>query len=120
MTTKYQEFPDLQTVEITVNGRVTKKDFDKIAPKMEKFIEEHGTIKILEVIDDFSGFDLSVITDGIRFDLKHLKNFSHCALVCNDGWMGPFTRTLAPFFSIDIRTFKMDQLDEARAWLATV
>lgn len=118
MTTQYKEHPEIKTVEIIVNGKVTKDEFDEIAPKMEAFIEKHGKIKIIEIIEEFSGFDLSVLGDGILFDMKHLKDFSHCAVVCKDGWIGPFTRTIAPFFSVDIRTFAPHEEDVARMWLA--
>ena len=86
MTVEYKEHPALQMVEIVVDGKVTTAEFEDIAPKMEKFIEEHGKIKIIEIIKNYDGFEWGMIGEGIRFDMKHLKDFSHCAVVCGEGW----------------------------------
>ncbi|MGN7438645.1 MAG: STAS/SEC14 domain-containing protein [Alcanivorax sp.] len=118
MTTQYIEHPAIKTIEIVVDGKVTKEEFHEISPKMEAFIEEHGKIKIIEIIKNFAGFDIAVLGEGLMFDMKHLKNFSHCAVICDGGWVGPFTRTIAPFFSVDIRTFAPHEEDVARMWLA--
>ncbi|MFW0777557.1 MAG: STAS/SEC14 domain-containing protein [Rickettsiales bacterium] len=119
MACEYKEVPELKTVEIMVDGKVTVEDFDKIAPQLEKFIETHGTIKILEIIKNFGGFDIALLGKGMVFDMKHMKNFSHCAVVAEEGWIGPFTRMLSPFFNVEIKTFLLEEADKARNWLKT-
>lgn len=113
----YKEHPEEKMVEIEVDGKVTSEDFDSIAPSVESFIAQHGKIKLLEIIRDFSGFELSVLAKGIKFDVKHMKDFSHCAVVSESGWVGPFTRMAAPFFDIEIKNFSIDQEPAAREWL---
>lgn len=117
MSVKYIEHEDLKTVELIVDGKVSKDDFDEIVPQIENFIERHEKIKILEIIKSFTGVQLTALGEGILFDMKHFKNFTHCAVVCDDGWIGPFTRTMAPFFKIEIKTFHLNELKDARNWL---
>ncbi|MGE0754418.1 MAG: STAS/SEC14 domain-containing protein [Alphaproteobacteria bacterium] len=117
MACEYREFADDKIVEIVVDGKVTEADLHRITEGMERFIEAHGRIKILEIIHSFSGVELSILGKGIQFDMKHMKDFSHCAVVTDSGWIGPFTRMLAPFFSIEIRTFRLDEKEKALIWL---
>ena len=117
MTTTYKEIPEQKTAEIIVDGKVTKEEFDRIAGQLHKFIEAHGTIKFLEVIQNFKGFDPSVIWDGIKFDMQHLRFISHCAVVSDIGWISPISRAAGAFMSTKLRTFSLGQLDEARQWI---
>ena len=119
MTVTYKEYPEHKLVEIGVDGKVTSEAFDHVADKMETFIALHGKVKIIEIITDFDGFDWDVIGKGIKFDFEHLKDFSHCAVVTDSGWIGPFTRMLSPLFTIQIKTFPMSDIELARAWIKT-
>src|SRR5690349_21510627 len=51
----YKEYDNAQAVEIVLSGRVSTEEFDKVARKLETFIERHGEIRVLEVIKDFEG-----------------------------------------------------------------
>ncbi|HSH26638.1 MAG TPA: STAS/SEC14 domain-containing protein, partial [Wenzhouxiangella sp.] len=100
-----------------VEGRVTEQDFEQVAGRLEAFIEAHGKIKVLEVLESFKGFDAAVLGKGVLFDLKHIKNISHCAVVSDSGWIGPLTRAVGAVVSCEIKVFGHDQIDQARTWL---
>lgn len=117
MTVTYKEIPEEKTVELTVSGKVTKEDFNRISTQFEAFIDQHGEIKLIEIISDFKGFDPSVVWDGLKFDMKHIKNISHCAVVSDIGWMTPLAKTAGALVSTKLRTFDMNQVDEAKNWL---
>ena len=117
MACYYQEDRANRLVELTVDGRVTEDDFDEIAARLAGFIADYGPIKLLEIIKSFDGMELAAMPKGVMFDIRHLKDFSHCAVVNDSGWIGPFTRAASPFFTIEIRVFGRDEEDEAREWL---
>lgn len=117
MTIKYKEYAALKTVEIIVDGKVSEADFDRIMPQMKAFIHEHGKVKFIEIIKDLDGFEWGMLSKGIKFDLKYMSKFTHCAVVTDKGWIGPFARIMSPFFDIEIKTFKMSEESEARVWL---
>lgn len=112
----YTEHETDPVVEIRIVGRVTQNDMDQILPKMEAFIERHGTIRLVEIIESFEGFDPTTILDGLKFDLNHLTDVTHAAVVSDIGWVGVMTRASSMVMPVTIRAFTMDQLDEARAW----
>lgn len=117
MATNYVEYPDQKTVEIQVEGSISAEDFETVASRLEDFIAQHGKVKLLEVVRDFDGFDLSILKDAIRFDREHLKDFTHCAVVTDSGWIGPFARLVSRFLDMELRVFAIGELDVARAWL---
>lgn len=117
MSCKYSEHDNLPVAEIRIDGRVTEHDMDEILPKMEALIEKHGSIRLIEIIDRFEGFDPTTVLDGMKFDLKHLRDVSHAAVVSDIPWIGFVTQATAMVMPITVRAFGMDQLAEARAWI---
>jgi hypothetical protein len=77
-----KEYDNAQAVEIVLKGRVSTEDFDSIAAKLEAFIDRHGHVRVLEIIQDFEGMDAVAFWHDIKFSLRHLKDFSRM-LVCN-------------------------------------
>lgn len=118
MTITLSEHPKEGFIEIGVSGRVTEAEMNAALPQIERFIEEHGTIRIVEVIAGFDGFDLGAVRPGIAFDFKHLRHITHAAVVCDKGWMGPVSRLVGAILPVQVRTFSSHDRDAARAWAA--
>ncbi|MFY9210127.1 MAG: STAS/SEC14 domain-containing protein [Aestuariivita sp.] len=117
MTMTYAEYPEDALVEIRLDGRVTREDYEACIDKMQSFIDTHGTVKMVEIIDSFSGFDPSVIWDGMKFDMRNIKHFSHVAVVSDLGWVSPAAKAAGAFISTKLRMFDLAHLEDARAWL---
>ena len=115
----YTEDSSHPVVEIRVIGRVTQHDMDEILPKLEAFIAKHGTIRFVEVLETFEGFDPTTILDGLKFDINHLTDVTHAAVVSDIPWVGMMTRAASMVLPVSIRVFPMDQLDAARDWART-
>ncbi len=118
MTLSYIEYPDTKTVEIHVDGKVTREEFDTIIVGMGRFIQNYGEIKLLESIATFKvGMDMHMLWEGVKFDMKNIRHISHCAVVSDIGWISPMSKAAGAFMSTKLRTFNMDEIDAARAWL---
>lgn len=115
----YTEDDTKPVVEIRVIGRVTQHDMDEVLPKLTAFIERHGKIRLVEVVEKLDGFEPSTILDGIRFDFQHLKNITHAAVVTDLGWIGVFTRAASLIMPVSLRVFSLSEVDDARTWAAT-
>lgn len=118
MSTTYRAIPETKTFELTVKGKVRSADFDALAGPLEEFVKEHDKIKLLEVIQDFEGFEPSIIWKGIKYDIRLIPHITHCAVVSDMGWISPLTKAAAAFTNTKLRTFDLDELDTAREWLA--
>jgi len=53
----------------------------------------------------------------MKFDMKNIRHISHCAVVSDVGWFSPMSKAAGAFMSTKLRTFNMDEIDAARAWL---
>ena len=79
----YTEHDNAQAVEITLSGRVSTEEFDRVAKKLEAFIDRHGQVRVLEQIKDFEGMDAAALWHDIKFSFQHLRDFSRIAVVAN-------------------------------------
>ncbi len=118
MATSYRMIPETRTFEFTVSGKITSDDFDALAGPLEDFAEEHGKIKLLEIVEDFQGFDPMMLWKGMKFDIKIIPHITHCAVVSDMGWISPLTKAAGAFMATKLRTFDLSELEAARAWLA--
>lgn len=113
----YREYDNALAVEITIKGFVTTKEFEATAKKLEAFITRHGKVNVLEVIEDFEGMDGTAFWEDFKFTLRHLNDFSRCAIVSDGKWVTPWSEIVAPFFKGEVRYFPPDEIEAAREWL---
>jgi len=113
----YKEYDNAQAVEILLKGRVSTEEFDGVASKLEAFIDRHGQVRVLEIIQDFEGMDAVAFWHDIKFSLRHLKDFSRMAVVCNPDTHHLWSSLVAPFMSCSVEQFGPGEEDAARDWL---
>lgn len=118
MTIDYTEDDATRTAEVIVRGKITAADYQAAVAPMQAFIDRHGTVKFVEVIESFSGFDPAVLWPGIKFDWQNINRISHVAVVSDLGWIGPLSKAAGAVIASQVRFFEMDELDTARAWAA--
>jgi hypothetical protein len=116
----YTEDEKAPIAEIKVIGRATEHDMDVIIPKLEAFIDRHGTIRVVEVVERFDGFDPATILDGLKFDAKHISDITHVAVVTDIPWIGFMTNVADVFMPTVVRNFGMNELDQAQRWIREV
>lgn len=117
MTIDYREDDATQTAEVLVSGKITVEDYISAVEPMQAFINRHGTVKFIEIIESFSGFDPSLLWPGIKFDWQNINKISHVAVVSDLGWVGPMSKAAGALISSNVRFFGMDDLEDARAWV---
>ncbi|CUX79746.1 MAG: SpoIIAA-like protein [Roseibaca calidilacus] len=118
MTIEYREDDATRTAEVLVRGKITMEDYTAAVEPMQAFIDRHGTVKFIEVIESFSGFDPAVLWPGIKFDWRNISQISHVAVVSDLGWVGPLSKAAGALISSQVRFFQLDELNAARAWIA--
>jgi len=113
----YKEYDNAQAVEIVLEGRISTEEFEALAARLEAFIARHGRIRVLEIVRDFEGMDAAALWEDIKFSLRHLKDFSRCAIVANPNTRHLWSSLVAPFMSCDVEHFPPGDEDAARDWL---
>lgn len=117
MPVSYSEDPATRSIELTVSGKVTQEDWDRVVPRFETFMEAHGTIRLIEIVESLDGFDPGLIWQGIQFDMKAIPRISHCAVVTDIGWMSPIVKAAGAVMAMQLRTFPLAEANAARDWI---
>jgi hypothetical protein len=99
-----KEYDNAQAVEIVLKGRVSTKEFDAVAGRLEAFITRHGKVRVLEIVEDFEGMDASAFWHDVKFSLRHLKDFSRVAIVANPDTHHLWSSLATPFISCSARS----------------
>ncbi len=113
----YTEHDNAQAVEITVSGKVSREEFDRLASKLEAFIARHGKVRVLERIANFEGMDAAALWHDLKFSLRHLEDFSRIAVVADPHVRNLWSSFLSPFITCEVEHFPPGQIAEARDWL---
>ncbi len=113
----YREFEDTELVEITVDGYVSDVEFEEVARKLERFIARHGKVRLLEVVKSFGGMSPASFWEDMKFALRHLNDFSRCAVVTDEQWMTWLAKAATVIAPGAVKTFHLNEIDTARGWL---
>ncbi len=97
--------------------KISREGFEELVNVLEREIDKHGKVRIIEVVNGFPTMDLSVLWEDLKFSLRNVCNVSRCAVVSDRGWVGPYTRFLSPLVDCQIRVFDAGEMKEAREWI---
>jgi SpoIIAA-like len=103
-------------LELTVDGRIGKEDFEKAVAAVDVLLETHKKIDVVEVVLDVGWVEPEVWWKDIVFHLNHRHFLRHAAVVSDSGWVGPITRLFAGLYPAAIRTYSVGEIEEARRW----
>jgi len=114
--------PGPDVVAFRVSGKVSKADVELAWASLDAALDEAETIGLYAEIVDLGGFTIDGLVEDVAHALKEIgqwRRFARYAVVTDAGWL----RTLADVEGkllpgIEIRTYAMDQKDDAMAWLS--
>ncbi len=116
---EYRNNPNNNIVEISVEGKISEADFDRVITQLKDDIEKHGKLRILEEIRSFEGIDPIALWKDVRFGLAHVNDFTHAAVVADAKWVRTFAEAINSVLSAEVKAFERPHLEKARQWLAT-
>lgn len=106
-------------ITVRVSGTLTQEDYDQLIPAWEKEIAEHGSMRMLFLMEDFHGWKPGAAWDDFRFDTKHAKHIERVAMVGEKKWQEWFAKIGALFVKDDVRYFDLADLSAAERWVRT-
>jgi len=117
MSVDVSEEADGKIEIIKLSGKLTKEDYQRFLPAIERRIQQHGKVRMLVQMTDFHGWSMGALWEDIKFDLKHFSHIDRLALVGERKWEAGMAVFCKPFTTAKIRYFGLSQLDEAHKWL---
>jgi stage II sporulation SpoAA-like protein len=106
-------------VVVRASGKLSKEDYERFVPELERLIKEQGKIRLLFEMRDFHGWEAVAVWEDIKFDLKHFADIERLALVGEKKWEEWMAKFCRPFTTAEIRYFDQSQADEAQGWIAS-
>ncbi len=100
-------------------ARLTDQDYKEILiPKLEAIIREYGKARLLlDISEDFQGWEGAALWDDAHFGIAHRKDFEKRAIIGGPGWVRWGLKLGAMVVSGEIRSFSPGERDEALRWI---
>lgn len=105
-------------IRITVSGKLTEEDYDALIPAWEQTIAQHGSMRMLMIMHDFSGWEPGAAWDDLRFEITHASQVERVALVGEKTWQKWMIKIGSLFAADHVKYFDHAQLAEAERWVA--
>lgn len=109
--------PATGVIEITIDGAVTRAEYDKVVVAIEAELARGDKVRVIETIRAIGHIDASLWWQDVRWAFGHIGKFGRCAVVTDKGWVGSITRAVGALMPAEIRVFPLAGIDEARAWV---
>ncbi len=114
---KICEHPREDVIEVIIDGRVERAEYEANRERVEAFIAARGRVRLLEVIRALGPAPPSVIWEDTAFAFRHWNDFSRIAVVTKEKWLSSVLAALQVFFAGEAKAFTLDQCEQAWAWL---
>lgn len=102
-----------------VDGKIRKQDVPVAKDILRKFLDDNEPRRLLGIIKDFDGFEISLVADkeALKLKLEAAKHLDRYAFVGAPKWLEGYISMMDGLLKTKLRTFNADQRDEALAWL---
>ena len=96
----------------------TKKGKEVLIPRLESIFREHGKARLLlDMGDDFQGWEAEALWDDTRFGFTHRKNFKKIGVIGGPAWVEWGLKIATIIVSGEIRSFSTGELEKALNWI---
>lgn len=108
----------LNTIGMTINGKLTADDYDKLNLELDKLAARTDKINLLIEVIDFEGYSMGGLWKDLKTTVAHYNKFNKVAFL-GKGWLKTVVNT-ADFVTpgVDLEFFELIDKDKAVAWLA--
>jgi hypothetical protein len=117
MSLEFSKQEGTSSVCVRVSGKLSKADYERFVPEVERLIEAHGKIRVLFEMREFHGWEIGALWEDIKFDIKHFSDIERVAMVGEKKWQEWMSTFCRPFTAAKIRYFESHEADKAREWI---
>lgn len=100
--------------------KLTDQDYkDVLIPRLESIIHEFGKARLLlDMGDEFHGWEPAALWDDAHFGLAHRKDFEKMGVIGSPSWVEWGLKIAAFAISGEIRTFSSAEREAALRWIS--
>jgi SpoIIAA-like len=106
---------------LEARSKLTDEDYKQLLiPRLEEIIREHGKARLLlDMGDEFEGWEPKAAWDDARFGVAHRRDFEKMAVIADRRWVEWAFKISAPFISGEMKAFAPSERAEAHRWIKT-
>jgi hypothetical protein len=102
---------------VRASGTLVKADYQPFVAEFERFLGQHGKLRVLFDITELHGWEPGAAWEDIKFDLKHFADIERLAMVGEKKWQHAMAILWKPFTEAKTRYFDHTEVAEAKEWL---
>jgi hypothetical protein len=104
-------------ITVRVSGRLNQQDYEELIPAWERVIREHGSMRMLFIMENFSGWNPRAAWEDLRFSTNHARQVERVAMVGEKTWQEWLTKIGAFLVRNPVKYFDSANLSEAERWV---
>ncbi len=105
-------------ITVRVSGKLTQADYADLIPAWDRLFAEHGSMRMLFIMEDFHGWEPSAAWEDLRYGTKHAREVIRVAMVGEKNWQMWFTKIGSIFIlRSQVKYFEISNLAEAESWV---
>ncbi|HEC29502.1 MAG TPA: STAS/SEC14 domain-containing protein [Gammaproteobacteria bacterium] len=100
-----------------ISGKLTKEDYERFVPEIERMIKAHDKVRILVELTDFHGWTVAAAWEDSKFGMHHYSDIERMAIVGETAWEKGMAMLLKPFTKAKVKYFDSSQMAVAKTWI---
>jgi hypothetical protein len=110
-------------IGVRASGKLTRDDYRNVLEPALNEATESGEARVLFVLPDFSGLEpgawIEDVKTGLKAEIANRPAWKKLAFVSGVEWVSNATRLFTWVMPGELKVFEMEQLDEAKSWVAS-
>lgn len=111
------EFTKDDVIAIHVEGKITKSDYEKINPLIDKTVREYNHVKLFIELDEIEGIEPEAFLKDVKIYLNNFNKIEKVAVIGDNNWQKIISGITSPFISGKVKYFTKHQLLKAQKWI---
>jgi hypothetical protein len=105
-------------VALKISGEVTQKDFDSICRIMDNAVKNHGTIRLILVVEHYASLSSAeALYEDLRFAHLYSGNIERMAVVGDRAWKSTWVALFGLFSGFLTNYYDKTEIIKAWNWL---
>lgn len=105
------------TIEIEMNGKMTKANFEKLAPAIKSKIDKYNKVNAIITVNQARGMTIGGFIEELKLGLKFLRDFEKIAIIGNREMLQKIVEAEAKILKLNMKYFDENNVEKARQWL---
>lgn len=119
MSVNLSEEADGKVLSIELAGKLSKADYERFAPEVERLAQQHGKVSLFVQLRDFHGWTGGALWEDMKFAWENFSKIERIGFVGDKKWEAGMALFCKPFTRAKIRYFDEHNAFGAKEWVST-